>query len=159
MFTGKILPKMKFTIAQAVNPHIQQSANKFAEKAVELPANISKKVTNTARKVLNKDKTLRRNHFSNEIDTALNEVEIQKKQENLKQLVKKYEKKDLKRQTSLEKQRTACIKLMEQDGIEKAKTAKQIKQKADEDLGHWLCRLTLDKKIQELNLRLTYLNK
>lgn len=195
MFTGKILPKMKFTIAQAVNPHIQQSANKFAEKAVELPATISKKVTNTARKVLNKDKTLRsqpsadtvvlsagtaqtaktpktdnhnrgkniknvlENHFSNEIDTALNEVEIQKKQENLKQLVKKYEKKDLKRQTSLEKQRTACIKLMEQDGIEKAKTAKQIRQKADEDLGHWLCRLTLDKKIQELNLRLTYLNK
>ena len=48
---------------------------------------------------------------------------------------------------------------MEQDGIEKAKTAKQIRQKADEDLGHWLCRLTWDKKIQELNLRLTYLNK
>ena len=48
---------------------------------------------------------------------------------------------------------------MEQDGIEKAKTVKQIRQKADEDLGHWLCRLTLDKKIQELNLRLTYLNK
>lgn len=195
MFTGKILPKMKFSIAQAVNPHIQQSANKFAEKAVELPANVSKKATNTTRKVLNKDITLRsqpsadtvvlssgtaqttktpktdnhnrgkniknvlENHFSNEIDTALNEVEIQKKQENLKQLVKKYEKKDLKRQTSLEKQRTACIKLMEQDGIEKAKTAKQIRQKADEDLGHWLCRLTLDKKIQELNLRLTYLNK
>ena len=59
MFTGKILPKMKFTIAQAVNPHIQQSANKFAEKAVELPANVSKKATNTARKVLNKDITLR----------------------------------------------------------------------------------------------------
>ncbi len=195
MFTGKILPKMKFTITQAVNPHIQQSANKFVEKAVELPANVSKKATNTARKVLNKDITLRsqpsadtvilssgtaqtaktpktdnhnrgkniknvlENHFSNEIDTALNEVEIQKKQENLKQLVKKYEKKDLKRQTSLEKQRTECIKLMEQDGIEKAKTAKQIRQKADEDLGHWLCRLTWDKKIQELNLRLTYLNK
>lgn len=195
MFTGKILPKMKFTITQAVNPHIQQSANKFTEKAVELPANISKKATNTARKVLNKDITLRsqpsadtvvlssgtaqtaktpktdnhnrgkniknvlENHFSNEIDAALNEVEIQKKQENLKQLVKKYEKKDLKRQTSLEKQRTACIKLMEQDGIEKAKTAKQIRQKADEDLGHWLCRLAWDKKIQELNLRLTYLNK
>ena len=50
---------MKFTITQAVNPHIQQSANKFAEKAVELPANISKKATNTARKVLNKDITLR----------------------------------------------------------------------------------------------------
>ena len=57
MFTGKILPKMKFTITQAVNPHIQQSANKFAEKAVELPANVSKKATNTARKVLNKDIT------------------------------------------------------------------------------------------------------
>ena len=68
MFTGKILPKLKFTITQAVNPHIQLNANKFVEKAVELPANISKKATNTARKVLNKDITL---HSQPNADTVV----------------------------------------------------------------------------------------
>lgn len=47
---------LKFTITQAVNPHIQQPANKFVEKAVTLP---SKKVknsgVNSAKKILGKD--------------------------------------------------------------------------------------------------------
>lgn len=160
MFTGKILPKLKFTVTQAVNPHIQQNANKFIDKAVELPANISKKATNTARKVLNKDiplhsqpsadtvvlssgtakttkatktdnhnrgkniKNVLENHFSNEIDTALNEAIVAKevdKQENLQQLVKSYEKEEAEYKAYKNKNYTRidAIKLMRKEAIEK----------------------------------------
>ena len=56
MFFQPIFYNLKFSVTQAINPHIQQPANKFVEKAVTLP---SKKVknsgVNSAKKILGKD--------------------------------------------------------------------------------------------------------
>lgn len=58
MITDKILPKLRFTIRQAVNPNIQQSENKFIDKAEILPVAINKKTVNYVRKILNRDVNL-----------------------------------------------------------------------------------------------------
>ncbi len=55
MYIGKVLASLNFTVPQVVNPHIQQNASRFADKAIELPANVGRKVSRHARKVLNKD--------------------------------------------------------------------------------------------------------
>lgn len=55
MYIGRVLASLNFTVPQAVNPHVQQGANRFVDKSIELPANIGRKVSRNARKVLNKD--------------------------------------------------------------------------------------------------------
>ncbi len=69
MFFQPIFYNLKFSVTQAINPHIQQPANKFVEKAVSLP---SKKVKNSAaklpKKILGKDISL---HAQPKTDTVV----------------------------------------------------------------------------------------
>lgn len=69
MFFQPIFYNLKFSVTQAINPHIQQPANKFVEKAVSLP---SKKVKNSGaklpKKILGKDISL---HAQPKTDTVV----------------------------------------------------------------------------------------
>lgn len=168
MITDKILPKLRFTIRQAVNPYINQNANKFLNQTVELPATISKKAINGTRKILNKDvvthsqpntdmvvlssgttkatkatktdnhnrgKNIRNvleNYFDNKSATTI-DAELAKtdkndkthtlaKEENLKQLVKSYEKENL---SSPRENRKQALKLMIKEGKELYETLRQ----------------------------------
>ena len=99
MFFQPIFYNLKFTITQAINPHIQQPANKFVEKAVSLP---SKKVKNSAaklpKKILGKDISLHAQPKTDTVVLSSAKTKVQKVQnktnnsygKNIKKVLNKY---------------------------------------------------------------------
>lgn len=99
MFFQPIFYNLKFSVTQAINPHIQQPANKFVEKAVSLP---SKKVKNSGaklpKKILGKDISLHAQPKTDMVVLSLAKTKAQKAQnktnnsygKNIKKVLNKY---------------------------------------------------------------------
>lgn len=99
MFFQPIFYNLKFSVTQAINPHIQQPANKFVEKAVSLP---SKKVKNSAvklpKKILGKDISLHAQPKTDTVVLSSAKTNVQKAQnktnnsygKNIKKVLNKY---------------------------------------------------------------------
>lgn len=99
MFFQPIFYNLKFSVTQAINPHIQQPANKFVEKAVSLP---SKKVKNSAaklpKKILGKDISLHAQPKTDTVVLSSAKTKVQKVQnktnnsygKNIKKVLNKY---------------------------------------------------------------------
>ena len=99
MFFQPIFYNLKFSVTQAINPHIQQPANKFVEKAVSLP---SKKVKNSAaklpKKILGKDISLHAQPKTDTVVLSSAKTKVQKAQnktnnsygKNIKKVLNKY---------------------------------------------------------------------
>lgn len=99
MFVQPIFYNLKFSVTQAINPHIQQSANKFVEKAVSLP---SKKVKNSGaklpKKILGKDISLHAQPKTDMVVLSSAKSKVQKVQnktknnngKNIKNVLNKY---------------------------------------------------------------------
>lgn len=81
MFFQPIFYNLKFSVTQAINPHIQQPANKFVEKAVSLP---SKKVKNSGakfpKKILGKDISLHAQPKTDMVVLSSAKTKVQKAQ-------------------------------------------------------------------------------
>ena len=99
MFVQPIFYNLKFSVTQAINPHIQQSANKFVEKAISLP---SKKVKNSgaklSKKILGKDISLHAQPKTDTVVLSSAKTKVQKVQnktnnsygKNIKKVLNKY---------------------------------------------------------------------
>lgn len=99
MFFQPIFYNLKFSVTQAINPHIQQPANKFVEKAVSLP---SKKVKNSGakfpKKILRKDISLHAQPKTDMVVLSSAKTKVQKAQnkttnsygKNIKKVLNKY---------------------------------------------------------------------
>lgn len=99
MFVQPIFYNLKFSVTQAINPHIQQSANKFVEKAISLP---SKKVKNSGaklpKKILGKDISLHAQPKTDMVILSSAKSKVQKVQnktnnnigKNIKKVLNKY---------------------------------------------------------------------
>lgn len=99
MFFQPIFYNLKFSVTQAINPHIQQHANKFVEKAVSLP---SKKVKNSGaklpKKILGKDISLHAQPKTDIVVLSSAKTKVQKAQnktnnsygKNIKKVLNKY---------------------------------------------------------------------
>ena len=99
MFFQPIFYNLKFSVTQAINPHIQQPANKFVEKAVSLP---SKKVKNSGaklpKKILGKDISLHAQPKTDTVVLSSAKTKVQKVQnktnnsygKNIKKVLNKY---------------------------------------------------------------------
>ena len=99
MFVQPIFYNLKFSVTQAINPHIQQSANKFVEKAISLP---SKKVKNSGaklpKKILGKDISLHAQPKTDMLILSSAKSKVQKVQnktnnnigKNIKKVLNKY---------------------------------------------------------------------
>ena len=99
MFVQPIFYNLKLSVTQAINPHIQQSANKFVEKAVSLP---SKKVKNSGaklpKKILGKDISLHAQPKTDMVVLSSAKSKVQKVQnktknnngKNIKNVLNKY---------------------------------------------------------------------
>ena len=99
MFFQPIFYNLKFSVTQAINPHIQQPANKFVEKAVSLP---SKKVKNSGaklpKKILGKDISLHAQPKTDMVVLSSAKTKVQKAQnktnnsygKNIKKVLNKY---------------------------------------------------------------------
>ena len=99
MFVQPIFYNLKLSVTQAINPHIQQSANKFVEKAVSLP---SKKVKNSGaklpKKILGKDISLHAQPKTDTVVLSSAKTNVQKAQnktnnsygKNIKKVLNKY---------------------------------------------------------------------
>lgn len=99
MFFQPIFYNLKFSVTQAINPHIQQPANKFVEKAVSLP---SKKVKNSGaklpKKILGKDISLHAQPKTDTVVLSSAKTKVQKTQnktnnsygKNIKKVLNKY---------------------------------------------------------------------
>ncbi len=99
MFFQPIFYNLKSSVTQAINPHIQQPANKFVEKAVSLP---SKKVKNSAaklpKKILGKDISLHAQPKTDTVVLSSAKTNVQKAQnktnnsygKNIKKVLNKY---------------------------------------------------------------------
>lgn len=99
MFFQPIFYNLKFSVTQAINPHIQQPANKFVEKAVSLP---SKKVKNSGaklpKKILGKDISLHAQPKTDTVVLSSAKTKVQKAQnktnnsygKNIKKVLDKY---------------------------------------------------------------------
>ncbi len=99
MFFQPIFYNLKFSVTQAINPHIQQPANKFVEKAVSLP---SKKVKNSGaklpKKILGKDISLHAQPKTDTVVLSSAKTKVQKAQnktnnsygKNIKKVLNKY---------------------------------------------------------------------
>ena len=99
MFFQPIFYNLKFSVTQAINPHIQQPANKFVEKAVSLP---SKKVKNSGvklpKKILGKDISLHAQPKTDMVVLSSAKTKVQKAQnktnnsygKNIKKVLDKY---------------------------------------------------------------------
>ena len=99
MFFQPIFYNLKFSVTQAINPHIQQPANKFVEKAVSLP---SKKVKNSGaklpKKILGKDISLHAQPKTDMVVLSSAKTKVQKTQnktnnsygKNIKKVLNKY---------------------------------------------------------------------
>lgn len=99
MFFQPIFYNLKFSVTQAINPHIQQPANKFVEKAVSLP---SKKVKNSGaklpKKILGKDISLHAQPKTDIVVLSSAKTKVQKAQnktnnsygKNIKKVLDKY---------------------------------------------------------------------
>ena len=99
MFFQPIFYNLKFSVTQAINPHIQQPANKFVEKAVTLP---SKKVKNSGaklpKKILGKDISLHAQPKTDTVVLSSAKTKVQKAQnktnnsygKNIKKVLNKY---------------------------------------------------------------------
>ena len=99
MFFQPIFYNLKFSVTQAINPHIQQPANKFVEKAVSLP---SKKVKNSGvklpKKILGKDISLHAQPKTDMVLLSSAKTKVQKAQnktnnsygKNIKKVLNKY---------------------------------------------------------------------
>ena len=99
MFFQPIFYNLKFSVTQAINPHIQQSANKFVEKAISLP---SKKVKNSGaklpKKILGKDISLHAQPKTDMVILSSAKSKVQKVQnktknnngKNIKNVLNKY---------------------------------------------------------------------
>ena len=99
MFFQPIFYNLKFSVTQAINPHIQQPANKFVEKAVTLP---SKKVKNSGaklpKKILGKDISLHAQPKTDMVVLSSAKTKVQKAQnktnnsygKNIKKVLNKY---------------------------------------------------------------------
>lgn len=99
MFFQPIFYNLKFSVTQAINPHIQQPANKFVEKAVSLP---SKKVKNSGakfpKKILGKDISLHAQSKTDMVVLSSAKTKVQKAQnktnnsygKNIKKVLNKY---------------------------------------------------------------------
>ena len=99
MFFQPIFYNLKFSVTQAINPHIQQPANKFVEKAVSLP---SKKVKNSGaklpKKILGKDISLHAQPKTDMVVLSSAKTKAQKAQnktnnsygKNIKKVLNKY---------------------------------------------------------------------
>lgn len=99
MFFQPIFYNLKFSVTQAINPHIQQPANKFVEKAVSLP---SKKVKNSGakfpKKILGKDILLHAQPKTDMVVLSSAKTKVQKAQnktnnsygKNIKKVLNKY---------------------------------------------------------------------
>ena len=99
MFFQPIFYNLKFSVTQAINPHIQQPANKFVEKAVSLP---SKKVKNSGaklpKKILGKDISLYAQPKTDMVVLSSAKTKVQKAQnktnnsygKNIKKVLNKY---------------------------------------------------------------------
>ena len=99
MFFQPIFYNLKFSVTQAINPHIQQPANKFVEKAVSLP---SKKIKNSGaklpKKILGKDISLHAQPKTDMVVLSSAKTKVQKAQnktnnsygKNIKKVLNKY---------------------------------------------------------------------
>lgn len=99
MFFQPIFYNLKFSVTQAINPHIQQPANKFVEKVVSLS---SKKVKNSAaklpKKILGKDISLHAQPKTDTVVLSSAKTNVQKAQnktnnsygKNIKKVLNKY---------------------------------------------------------------------
>lgn len=99
MFFQPIFYNLKFSVTQAINPHIQQPADKFVEKAVSLP---SKKVKNSGaklpKKILGKDISLHAQPKTDMVVLSSAKTKVQKAQnktnnsygKNIKKVLNKY---------------------------------------------------------------------
>ena len=96
MFVQPIFYNLKFSVTQAINPHIQQSANKFVEKAISLP---SKKVKNSGaklpKKILGKDISLHAQPKTDMVILSSAKSKVQNKTnnnigKNIKKVLNKY---------------------------------------------------------------------
>ena len=99
MFFQPIFYNLKFSVTQAINPHIQQPANKFVEKTVSLP---SKKVKNSGaklpKKILGKDISLHAQPKTDMVVLSSAKTKVQKTQnktnnsygKNIKKVLNKY---------------------------------------------------------------------
>lgn len=144
MFFQPIFYNLKFSVTQAVNPHIQQPANKFVEKAVTLP---SKKVknsgVNSAKKILGKDIALHAQPKTDMVVLSSAKTKVQKAQnktnnsygKTIKKVLNKYfdnSGPDTEKQIAKEENLTSLVNSYEKENIvrqrKKSRTNETLKE-------------------------------
>lgn len=99
MFFQPIFYNLKFSVTQAINPHIQQPANKFVEKAVSLPSKkVKKSGAKLPKKILGKDISLHAQPKTDMVVLSSAKTKVQKAQnktnnsygKNIKKVLNKY---------------------------------------------------------------------
>lgn len=129
MFFQPIFYNLKFSVTQAINPHIQQPANKFVEKAVSLP---SKKVKNSGaklpKKILGKDISLHAQPKTDTVVLSSAKTKVQKAQnktnnsygKDIKKVLNKYfDNSDVNAEKQIDKQKnlTNLVNSYEKENI------------------------------------------
>lgn len=144
MFFQPIFYNLKFSVTQAINPHIQQPANKFVEKAVSLP---SKKVKNSAaklpKKILGKDISLHAQPKTDTVVLSSAKTKVQKAQnktnnsygKDIKKVLNKYfDNSDVNAEQQIARQEnlTSLVKSYEKENIlrqrKKSRTNETLKE-------------------------------
>ena len=163
MFVQPIFYNLKFSVTQAINPHIQQSANKFVEKAVSLP---SKKVKNSGaklpKKILGKDISLHAQPKTDMVVLSSAKSKVQKVQnktknnngKNIKNVLNKYfDNSDVNAEQQIARQEnlTSLVNSYEKENIVRQRKNSRTNETLKEEIQRAIRLMTNDAK-EQLNI-------